>query len=70
MVEGPLEPIAQALPPSLVASIELSPGTPRHDELYAAIPLRHTNGLRTTHAVVIPAKSFNRCSWWPKKAPL
>src|SRR5262245_56936378 len=43
VVEGPLEPTAQALPPSLVASIELSPGTPRQDELYAAIPLRHTN---------------------------
>lgn len=43
VVEGPLEPMAQALPPSLVASIELSPGTPRQDELYAAIPLRHTN---------------------------
>jgi nitroreductase len=43
VVDGPLEHIPQAPRSSLVATIALSPGAPRQDALYAAIPRRHTN---------------------------
>jgi nitroreductase len=43
VVEGRLEPIAQAPRPTLVATIELSPATPHQHERYTAIPRRHTN---------------------------
>ncbi|TMJ51498.1 MAG: hypothetical protein E6G84_07640 [Alphaproteobacteria bacterium] len=43
LVDGSLEPIPAAPRPSLVAIIELAPGPRRQDELYDAIPRRHTN---------------------------
>ena len=43
LVDGSLEPIPAAPRPSLVAIIELAPGPRRRDELYDAIPRRHTN---------------------------
>jgi nitroreductase len=43
LVDGSLEPIPTAPRPSLVATIELAPGPRRQDELYDAIPRRHTN---------------------------
>ena len=43
LVDGTLEPISAAPRPSLIATIDLAPGPARQDELYAAIPRRHTN---------------------------
>jgi len=43
LVEGTLEPVPAAPRPNLVATIELAPGPRRQDELYDAIPRRHTN---------------------------
>jgi nitroreductase len=43
VAEGSLVPIPQAPRSSLVATIELSPGVHRQNELYSAIPRRHTN---------------------------
>lgn len=43
LVDGTLEPIPSAPRPNLVATIELAPGPRRQDELYDAIPRRHTN---------------------------
>jgi nitroreductase len=43
LVDGSLEPIPTAPRPTLVATIELAPGPRRQDELYDAIPRRHTN---------------------------
>src|SRR5436309_1059412 len=43
LVDGALEPISAAPRPSLVATVDLLPGSPRQDELYDAIPRRHTN---------------------------
>jgi nitroreductase len=43
VIDGTLEPVPQTPRPSLVAAIELSSGPLRQDELYDAIPLRHTN---------------------------
>jgi nitroreductase len=43
LVDGTLEAIPAAPRPKLVATIELAPGPRRQDELYDAIPRRHTN---------------------------
>jgi nitroreductase len=43
LIEGLLGPIPNPGRPSLIAAIELAPGPGRQDELYAAIPRRHTN---------------------------
>jgi len=43
VVEGTLEPIPRTPQRNLVATVELSPGPERRDELYDAIPHRHTN---------------------------
>src|ERR1700693_5555506 len=43
LVDGTLELIPAAPRPILVATVELAPGPARQDELYDAIPRRHTN---------------------------
>ena len=43
LVDGTLEPAQTPPRPSQVATIELAPGPRRQDELYDAIPRRHTN---------------------------
>ena len=43
LVDGTLEPIPAAPRPILAATVELAPGPRRQDELYDAIPRRHTN---------------------------
>ena len=43
LVSGTLDPPKNSAAPSLVATVELGSGSPRRDELYEAIPRRHTN---------------------------
>jgi nitroreductase len=56
VVEGSLDLPRQSLRPSRIASIELSPGTPRQDELYSAIPHRHTNRAAYSPNRVVPGE--------------
>jgi hypothetical protein len=56
VVEGPLELPPQSPRPSRIASIELSPGTPRQGELYAAIPHRHTNRAAYSPDRLVPVE--------------
>jgi hypothetical protein len=55
LIDGLLEPMANPIRPSLVATIELAPGPRRQNELYAAIPRRHTNRAAYERGRAIPA---------------
>lgn len=56
VIDGTLEPIPQTPQRNLVATAELSPAPPRRDELYDAIPLRHTNRAPYDPARPVPAE--------------
>jgi hypothetical protein len=56
VVDGPLDPIPQPPRPMPVATIELSPGSPRQDELYVAIPRRHTNRAAYNPRQAVPVE--------------